>query len=228
MIHISQLKEYKSFFVETSVNDKFEFVRVDNGFIFRDITPPLLEKEITDLKSVKIPNRLLPLIKQGISIDSSELMFFDGIEKGSSLVFYDNEGMALTNGKITELYLKQKIGQFEFTIHLLESAGKKVDLYSLATSGFEIQTDMNNYAIEHKEDGLYFENSEVYAIYSLFRVKANSKVMHLDSLNLIHEYDVHPQFLFLNKPFIILRKENSYIKVSVIFENVKAINPIIS
>ena len=60
--------------------------------------------------------------------------------------------------------------------------------------------------------------------YEITKILRGKGVSELDDNNKMLEYAKDLR----KKPFIILRKENSYIKVSVIFENVKAINPIIS
>jgi hypothetical protein len=228
MIHISELQKYNSFFIETSVKDRFEVVPKINGYLFRDINPPLLEKEISDLKSIKIPQFLVNQLKMGIQIDQSKVQFFDGVGKGFALVFYDEDGVAITDGVINDLYFKQNIGQFQFNVHLLEHPGRKVDLFDLSEQGFTIETNLRSYSFERRNESLIFENDEVLAIYSLFQVKAHTNVIHLDSLHLEQEYDVHPQYLFLNKPFIILKKshENQTVTVSIISENIKAVKVI--
>jgi hypothetical protein len=55
MIHINQLQQYDEVYVETTANDKFLIIKSEDGYIFRDIVPPVLKKHITDFKSIKMP-----------------------------------------------------------------------------------------------------------------------------------------------------------------------------
>lgn len=68
-----------------------------------------------------MPQFLLNQLKKGIQIDQSKVLFFDGIRKGFSLVFYDEDGMAITDGTINDLYFKQNIGQFQINVHIKTS-----------------------------------------------------------------------------------------------------------
>lgn len=50
-----ELNEHQVFFIETTKQEVFKIERKENGYMMTDITPPILEKEISDFCSVQLP-----------------------------------------------------------------------------------------------------------------------------------------------------------------------------
>ncbi|NHN35383.1 hypothetical protein [Paenibacillus agricola] len=117
MITKTELNHYPKFYIETTSKECFEIEKLEQGYMFTDITPPILGKVVSDYKSIKIPHNIAERINKNPNyefnaVDSTKILHFEGIGKGFSFAFYENEGQATaTKGKIEKLFIKQKIGK---------------------------------------------------------------------------------------------------------------------
>ena len=218
------LDKYSSIIVETSANDKFEIQKQENGYLMTDINPPVFQKEIKDYKSIKVPAAEMKRIEAGLDFDNGSILYFEGIEKGLSLVFYDEEGMMLTKGKIKDLYIKENVNQFHFSVHLFEQPGKKVFIDWNNEEEFnemEIMTETESYLLTKEVGGSFlFEGRKVLHIFSLFKMKGK----HFD-LNTVNKFDVTPFYIHKNKPLIIFTEdEHKQGRINMTFVNERVMN----
>ncbi|MDQ0255654.1 hypothetical protein J2S74_003036 [Evansella vedderi] len=219
MIHVKDLDQLGTFYIETSVNDKFMIQKTDIGYHFKDLVPPVTEKEIADFKSIKMPKQVEQAVKNGTHDgDLSEVVFFDGIAKGFQFAFYTEvDMMDITKGKIQTLYFNRDLGNLHFRVHLLEQPGRKIPLDELKDD-FVIYTKSDGYEFIHRNENLYFEDREVVALYSLFKFKGKS--IDID-FSVVNEMDVTPNFIHLQKPMVILTKDDdNQIRFSFVYESV--------
>jgi len=220
MITIEELNALQEFYVETSVKGRFFIKRLEHGYELNDINPPILTKKITDIKSCKVPKNIEKNLSSTYQlIDQSKIKYFDGIAKGFSFLFYDDNGMCLTKGSVTTLYFQKKLNNFIFNVHLLEQPGRKIAIHKLLKD-FHIVTEDESYKINYVDQSYYFEGRKVLAFYSLFKTKI--KNFEID-INLLNEMDVTPNHLHFNKPLIILTEDDTKenrIRLTSIFSNI--------
>jgi hypothetical protein len=230
MISYDFLNLHDDFYLETSANEKFEVRKIESGYLVRDIIPPVLEMDIKEFKSCKMNKNVEKQLLnnpeyQSMSFNGSNFLFFDGILKGFHFWFKktDNDNdVIITKGKIERCYVKQTLGNFDFNVHLLESAGRKVNLpYD---KNLIISTDSARYELVSLANERYFEGKKVLGVYSLFNTKRLPDMIDLFSLK--NEYDVSDTQLYINRPFFIFTIVDDNVNCTISFDNALRVDEI--
>jgi hypothetical protein len=110
MITKEELNHYPKFYIETTARECFEIEKLEQGYRFTDITPPIMGKVVSDYKSIKIPQKIVEKVNKNPNyefnaVDSTKILHFEGIGKGFSFAFYEIEGQAtVSKGRIETIY----------------------------------------------------------------------------------------------------------------------------
>lgn len=215
---IGELDVFDRFFIETTQDEKFEVKKIDNGYMIKDIVPPIVEMVAQDYKSIKFDDIQLQRIKKEQFHDQVEE--FNGIAKGGQFSWLRQNERTCTKGKIDRLYVKQSFGNTLFNIHLfpLDSNFISIDLF--LDKGLSITTENGIYNFESDDNSLVFEGCKVVSVLSLFDTDTVSldDVMSLVSNNPL-EHNVSFD-IAIGKPFVVIRIQDDQVKMSVINENV--------
>lgn len=217
-----ELNEHQVFFIETTKQEVFKIERKENGYMMTDITPPILEKEISDFCSVQLPKKALDNLKDNPYYDFMKVRgfkTFEGIAKKGLFGFSgsDDRGMTVTKGIIDKLYIKQNIGNFILNIHQFEFSGKKVDLAKLAQNNFVIETKDESCTFEKRDDDFYYNDQKLIAVFSIVNKIKDISLENILAQNIEGEFDVSSDLLYINRPFILVTEDNS--KANVSFRN---------
>jgi hypothetical protein len=91
MITKEELNHYPKFYIETTARECFEIEKLEQGYRFTDITPPIMGKVVSDYKSIKIPQKIVEKVNKNPNyefnaVDSTKILYFEGIGKGFSLL----------------------------------------------------------------------------------------------------------------------------------------------
>lgn len=202
----TDLDIYETFYIETTRNEKFEITKLGPGYLLKDITPPVLEKEIQSFCTQKINKKDYKKLDNNPKYEFLNVgshFVVDGIVKGGHFGFTvdQEEGTTITKGVIDKLYIKVSLGEVSFNIHLFDPPGKKLPVYPLIEGSFSITTDSVIYSFIKKGEGLFFEDRKVIAIYSSINAKQTLGEL-LDKDN-----DVTKDFIVYNRPFVIITGE---------------------
>jgi hypothetical protein len=65
MITKEELNNYPKFYIGTFSKECFEIEKLEQEYMFTDITPPILGKVVSDCKSIKIPHNIAEKINKG-------------------------------------------------------------------------------------------------------------------------------------------------------------------
>lgn len=213
LISIEILHRYESFIVTTTTRERFEIQPNSEGFMIRDLTPPINDMSASILHSLKTKNKSL------VTARPEDIMFFDGVAKGFHFAWKQNGSQELmtTNGTIESCTRKIEIGNLTFNLQMLESPGRKFMWNFEIPKPFTIRTKTDSYTFESIDGNLSFEGRKLYTIMSLYKSK---QVAIPELFSHESEYDAITDMIYYNHPFVIFTEESGKLKMSIVNEPV--------
>jgi len=194
------LNTLSEFFIVTTKGEHFKIIKSEGGYTLSDITPPVLDFEITDYKSLIISKRCSSELLNGSTESSSWANSGDLVEKSHLGFLKVNESVfLLSKGKIDRCYYDLLFGGLSIRFHLFDFPGKKIPLDGLLTKSFSLLTDGTVCQFTF-DSVLLFEGNEVLRICSLFGAKGSLTLQDLSS----SVFETSENALYLNKPFLII------------------------
>jgi len=197
------LDTLSTFYVKTTKGEHFEINQADNGYILKDITPPILELEINNYQSSLVSQKSYENIMNGGA--ESTWANDDGIGEGAHFAFVKKSetDYLLSKGKIEQCYHEILFGGIALRIHLFDFPGKKILLDDLLNNSFTLATRTGQQCFVFDGTHLLFEGHEVLRICSII---GKNKDLNLGEFmnGIVNTSDTT---LYLNKPFLILWKD---------------------
>jgi hypothetical protein len=220
-----ELDQYEEFFVETTKKEVFKVERKESHYLMTDITPPILEKVITEFCSVQLPKKAVDSLRNNPNYDFMKVRgfkTFEGIAKKGLFGFTseDELGMTVTSGTIDKFYLKQTFGALTLNIHYFEFSGKKLAMDELQQNHFVIETENESYTFEKRQDDFYYNEQKVISTLSIVNRVRDISLDGIINQNISGEFDVSSDILYINRPFLLITEKDGKANFSLRFEPV--------
>lgn len=206
------LETLSVFYVKTTKGEHFEISKVENGYVLKDITPPVLELKISNYQTSLVSQKSYENIMNGGV--ASTWANDDGICKGAHFAFLKKSetDYLLSKGKIEQCYYEISFGSMTLRFQLFDFPGKKIAFDDLLNKSFTLNTSAGQYHFVFDDTRLLFEGHKVLRIYSIVGKKEALKLG--DFTNII--VNTSNTALYLNKPFLIFWADDQKVQMSLV------------
>ncbi len=217
----AELDKFSRFLIETTAKEKFEIRKIGSGYTVKDIVPPENSMPAKDYRTVELNDiqrqKLIKHNPQYEFLDIGKHNYFPGIIEGGHFSWERLDGATCSKGTVNKLFIRQFLGNYILNVNLFpqKESFKSIDEY--LQTGFSIYTQTSKLDFVGKNGKLYFEDSQVFAVLSIY----DKESLDIDEMfnTTPREYNVCFEIV-LGRPFFILKGQGESLKISIINEQV--------
>lgn len=217
----AELDKFSRFFIETTVGEKFEVRKIADGYMVKDIIPPVNSMLVKDYRTIDLNDiqkqKLLKHNPNYEQMNIGSVNCFDGIIEDGHFGWEQADGISSSRGKINKLFIKQTLGNYILNINLFPPKDEYKSIDKFLETGFLIYTQASKLDFTGRDGKLFFEGNQVFAVLSIY----DKDSLSIDEMfsQTPTEYNVCYDIL-IGKPLFVLKIQDDGLKISVINEKV--------
>jgi len=215
MVPIEDIKEYGYIRIITTTQEKFDILIRDNGFIVRDLQPPIEEMIAVKLCSIE------PTKGSLLTARPQDTLCYEGIHKGFHLswILENSTELIASTGKIDSCTALIFISNLHFNLQLLEAPGRKFEWLKDNPKNFSVKTKSQRYAFKAHGTDYYFEDRKIIDILSLYK---SNNILIPELFSPESTCEAISGTLYYYHPFIIFTKDSGRVKISYVTDPIIA------